>query len=88
MQLECGADVRFDSGAQMLYDCPDHVAQTVFDLGTWILESCNKKKQGSFELKHICWELIKNLRRERESEEEGKTKVVLTPDQLRVKISN
>ena len=43
MRLEHGADARFDSGAQMLYDNPDHIAWTIFDTGAQILESCVSK---------------------------------------------
>ena len=78
-RFDHGADAKFDSGAWMIYDCSDPVAWMVFDLGIWMLENCinrviESSQEPTFGLKHVCWELIKDLRRERESKGEKERK--------------
>ena len=48
MRLECGVNMRFNSSARILYDCPHHVARTGFDLGTQMLESRVQLKTSIF----------------------------------------
>ena len=48
-------DVRFNSGARMLYDCPGYVARAVFDSGALMLEICvNRKTESSCERLSSC----------------------------------
>ena len=78
MQLEHGADTRFDSGAQMIYDYPDHVAWSVFDLGARMLRTHFSVEAHTSETDQRFEERKRKRRRERRKER--KTKTAHAPD--------